>query len=68
MKIAKIETIQIQEVVRAFLSGWYPRLVTTLPRVEEGFVYLPEGAGLGTALLPEVLERDDLTVRTSVLA
>ena len=57
-----------QEVVRAFLSGWYPRLVTTLPRIEEGFVYLPEGAGLGTALLPEVLERDDLTVRTSILA
>ena len=55
----------IQETVRAFNTGWYPRLVTNLPRIEGGFVYAPEGAGLGLALLPEVLKRDDLTVRTS---
>jgi L-alanine-DL-glutamate epimerase-like enolase superfamily enzyme len=57
----------IQEVVRAFNAGWYPRLVTSLPRIEEGYAYAPEGPGLGLALLPEVLRRDDLTVRTSAL-
>lgn len=57
----------IQETVRAFNHGWYPQLVTTLPRIEDGYVYLPEGAGLGTALRPEVLQREDLTVRTSGL-
>ena len=55
----------IQETVRAFNAGWYPRLVTTLPRIENGFVYAPEGPGLGMALLPEVLDREDLTVRVS---
>jgi L-alanine-DL-glutamate epimerase-like enolase superfamily enzyme len=54
-----------QEVVRAFNHGWYPRLVTKLPRIEQGFVHLPEGPGLGLDLLPEVLQRDDLTVRVS---
>lgn len=57
----------IQEVVRAFNHGWYPRLVDTLPRIEDGFVYLPEGAGLGMKLLPEVHTREDLTVRVSEL-
>jgi galactonate dehydratase len=56
-----------QEVVRAFNHGWYPRLVTALPRVEAGFVYAPEGAGLGMALRPEVLERQDVVLRTSTL-
>ena len=57
----------IQETVRAFNHGWYPQLVTTLPRIEDGFVYLPQGRGLGTELQPEVLQRNDLTVRTSRL-
>lgn len=55
----------IQETVRAYNHGWYPRLVTRLPRIEGGFVYAPEGPGLGTALLPEVLQRPDATIRTS---
>jgi galactonate dehydratase len=54
-----------QEVVRAFNHGWYPQLVTTLPHIENGFVHLPPGPGLGLELLPEVLQRDDLTVRVS---
>jgi L-alanine-DL-glutamate epimerase-like enolase superfamily enzyme len=54
-----------QEVVRAFNHGWYPKLVTALPHIENGFVHLPTGPGLGLELLPEVLQRDDLTVRVS---
>jgi L-alanine-DL-glutamate epimerase-like enolase superfamily enzyme len=57
----------IQETVRAFNAGWYPRLVTSLPRIEDGYVYAPEGPGLGLTLLPEVLKRDDLTIRISEL-
>jgi galactonate dehydratase len=57
----------IQETVRAFNHGWYPRLMTNLPRIENGYVYAPEAPGLGLALLPDVLKRDDLTVRTSEL-
>lgn len=57
----------IQETVRAFNHGWYPQLVTALPRIEDGYVHLPEGAGLGMALRPEVLQREDLVVRTSSL-
>jgi len=57
----------IQETVRAFLSGWYTELVTRLPRIENGYVYPPEGAGLGTELLPGLERRPDATVRMSSL-
>jgi len=57
----------IQETVRAFYRGWYPKLVTQLPRIEDGYVYTPEGPGLGLALLPEVLKRADVTLQTSTL-
>jgi galactonate dehydratase len=54
----------IQETVRAFYTGWYRELVTTLPRVENGQVSLGSDApGLGTALLPGLAERPDAVVR-----
>jgi galactonate dehydratase len=55
----------IQETVRAFLSGWYTELVTVLPRIEHGYVYLPEGPGLGTELVPGLERRADATVKLS---
>jgi L-alanine-DL-glutamate epimerase-like enolase superfamily enzyme len=57
----------IQETVRAFYRGWYPRLVTQLPRIDDGYVYASEGPGLGLALSPEVLKRADVTIQTSTL-
>ncbi len=57
----------VQESVRAFYTGWYRELVTEIPRVENGWVYPLTGAGLGTELLPEVLDRPDTTSRTSTL-
>jgi L-alanine-DL-glutamate epimerase-like enolase superfamily enzyme len=57
-----------QETVRAFIRTFYPDLVTTNIRIEDGHALPPEGPGLGTALLPEVLERADATVQESVLA
>jgi galactonate dehydratase len=55
----------IQESVRAFTSGWYGDLVTTLPVIEDGMVSAPDGPGLGTELRPEVFERPDAHVRST---
>lgn len=57
----------VQETVRAYIHGWYARLVTHLPRIENGYVYPPEGPGLGTALKPEVLTRPDAVVQRTEL-
>jgi L-alanine-DL-glutamate epimerase-like enolase superfamily enzyme len=57
-----ITNVYVQETVRAYIHGWYSRLVTNLPRIEQGFVFPPEGPGLGTALRPEVFSRPDVTV------
>lgn len=56
-----------QESVRAFLRVTYPELVNTVPQVEDGHFLAPTEAGLGAALLPEVLSRPDAHVRTSSL-
>ncbi len=55
----------IQETVRSFLNSWYRDLVDRLPEVKDGYVYAPEGPGLGTALRPEVLQRKDAHVQVS---
>ena len=55
----------IQETVRAYCRGFYLDLVTVQPRIENGFVYAPEGPGLGTQLRPELFDRPDATVRES---
>ena len=57
----------VQESVRAFYTGWYRELVTEIPRVENGWIYPLTGPGLGTELLPDVLERPDTTSRISTL-
>ena len=58
----------IQETVRAFYTGWYRELVTNLPVIQDGHILPPEGAGLGTELLPEVAARADATVVRSELS
>lgn len=58
---------QIQEMVRAFYTGWFPKFVTQLPEVKDGSVYAPSGPGLGTELRPETLAREDVTLRASSL-
>ena len=56
-----------QEVVRAYYTGWYKELVTELPRIENGQAYAMNGPGLGTALLPDLKRRPDVTVQRSEL-
>ncbi|MCP5153362.1 MAG: mandelate racemase/muconate lactonizing enzyme family protein [Ectothiorhodospiraceae bacterium] len=55
----------VQEAVRAYVHGWYPEVVTGLPRIENGVVHAPQEPGLGIALRPELWTRPDATVRES---
>jgi galactonate dehydratase len=59
--------VVLQEVVRAYISGWYRDLVTDLPEVRDGFARVPPGSGLGLRLSPALLQRPDATVRTTSL-
>jgi galactonate dehydratase len=54
-----------QEIVRAFIRTFYADLVTENIRLADGHALPPTGTGLGTALLPDVLERADATVFVS---
>lgn len=58
-------TAIFQEVVRATLATWYRELVTELPVIEKGVVHAPSAPGLGAALNPAVMKRDDVKVRES---
>jgi L-alanine-DL-glutamate epimerase-like enolase superfamily enzyme len=49
----------LQETVRAFYTGWYQEIVTTLPIIEEGYLRLEPSPGLGLELLPDFLKRSD---------
>jgi L-alanine-DL-glutamate epimerase-like enolase superfamily enzyme len=60
-----VPNVFIQEVVRAYLQGVYPNLVTNLPTVVNGEIRPPESPGLGTGLLPDLRSRPDATVRIS---
>jgi L-alanine-DL-glutamate epimerase-like enolase superfamily enzyme len=55
-----------QESLRSYLRVTYPEMVTELVHVENGYIRAPSAPGLGTALLPEVRQRPDVTVVTSV--
>ena len=43
-----------QESVRAFYRTWYRDLVTALPKVTNGMITVPPGAGLGMELNPDL--------------
>lgn len=58
----------IQESVRAYHAGWYQDLVTDLPQIRDGFLCPPPGAGIGTSLQPELKERHDATIRSTLTA
>ena len=57
----------VQETVRAFTSGWYQEVVTSLPPIRDGFVYPLDGPGLGTRLQPERLAAADCERRVTQL-
>jgi len=55
----------VQEVVRAFMSGWYKDVSVGLPEVINGYIHAPHNPGLGVQLKPEVYKRSDAVVRTT---
>lgn len=54
-----------QESVRAYIRTFYNDLVTTNVVVQDGNILAPQGAGLGTQLLPELFKRPDAIVELS---
>jgi L-alanine-DL-glutamate epimerase-like enolase superfamily enzyme len=62
---ATLPHVNWQEMVRAYVHGWYREIVTRLPRVANGRVTALEGPGLGLALRPEIRRRPDLETRVS---
>lgn len=58
---AHIPNLYFVESVRAFYQTYFPILSGWQPKAEKGHLSIPEGAGLGVELLPEMLEREDLT-------
>ena len=58
----------VQEIVRAFYYGWYGDFVTNLPPIKKGRITVPDGAGLGLALNPDVKGRDDVQIRRTTTA
>ena len=55
----------IQESVRAYYRTWYRDLVTAVPPVENGFITVPPGPGLGLELAPDLARRFTVTTRIS---
>ena len=53
----------VQEMVHAFYFGWYDRFVTKLPPLLKGEITIPDGAGLGLQLQPDVAKRPGASVR-----
>ena len=58
-----VPNVFIQEVVRAYLYGVYPNMVTELPKVVNGEIRPLEGPGLGTSLRPDLRSRPDAAIR-----
>lgn len=58
----------IQEMVRAYYTGWYRDIVTELPRIERGHAYPTDKPGLGLALLPDLKKHPGLVARRSALS
>lgn len=56
-----------QEVVRAYLAGFYSELVDGLPVLEHGYLLPPTAPGLGMTLSENMRRRPDRLSRTSTL-
>jgi L-alanine-DL-glutamate epimerase-like enolase superfamily enzyme len=56
-----------QETVRAYIRTWYRDVVPHSVTIEDGYILPPTEPGIGTSLLPDVLDRADATVISSAL-
>jgi galactonate dehydratase len=57
----------VQESVRAYHRTWYRDLVTALPPIENGYITVPPGPGLGMELVPDIDKKFTATIRVSAL-
>lgn len=57
----------LQESVRAFYRGWYPEVMTGIPLMQNGYVTVSSGPGLGCELRHDIAERFTVTRRVSNL-
>ena len=62
---AHIPNLFYVESVRAFYKTYFPIISEFTPTVDYGHLDIPEGAGLGITLRPEMLDRGDLTRQIS---
>ena len=46
----------IQETVRAYNNTWYPDILETMPKIEDGYVYAPKGIGIGTVFTEKFMQ------------
>jgi L-alanine-DL-glutamate epimerase-like enolase superfamily enzyme len=58
---AHLPNLYFVESVRAFYKTYFPVIGNFEVKVEDGHLNVPDGAGLGVNLRPEMLERDDLS-------
>jgi galactonate dehydratase len=60
-----IPGVAVQEIVRAYTSGWYSELVTDLPPIEHGRIRPLAGPGIGLDLRPDLLADPGTHVRSA---
>ncbi len=60
-----VPNVREQEITRGFYFGWYGDLVDSLPPIKNGMITVPEGPGLGLALLRGLKEREGAIVRST---
>jgi L-alanine-DL-glutamate epimerase-like enolase superfamily enzyme len=55
----------LQEMVRAYVRGWYRDIVTALPHIENGYLHPLPGAGFGLDFRPQFLAEPETLSRLS---
>lgn len=60
-----LRNVREQEIARGFYYNWYQDFVDNLPPIEKGMISVPDGAGLGLDLVPELFGRVDAIHRIS---
>lgn len=61
--LLNVPNASLMETTRVFYETYYDELVEGEPILRDGHLHLPQGPGLGIRLRPEVLSRDDATVK-----
>lgn len=62
-----LRNVREQEIARGFYYNWYQNLVDQLPPIENGMISVPDRAGLGMDLLPDLFKRGDAIHNVSKL-